>query len=91
MSNDQKTPTVENFIERLPTTELHIHTEGSLEPELMFKLAARNRVAIPYSSVSDVRKAHQFRDLQTFLHLYYQGVRVLLNEQDFYDLTWACL
>jgi adenosine deaminase len=79
------------FIEGIPKAELHLHIEGSLEPELMFALAERNQVALPYSSVEEVRKAYQFNNLQTFLDIYYAGAKVLLVEQDFYDLTWAYL
>ena len=82
---------LERFIERIPKAELHIHIEGSLEPELMFALAQRNRVMLPYKSVEDVRKAYEFSDLQSFLQLYYQGMRVLIHERDFYDLTSAYL
>jgi adenine deaminase len=82
---------LETFIERIPKAELHIHVEGSLEPELMFELAQRNRVKLPYKSVADVRKAYKFDNLQSFLQLYYQGMRVLVSERDFYDLTWAYL
>jgi len=89
MSADEKTATLERFIEHLPKAELHLHIEGTLEPELMFELAARNGLALPFKSVEEVRKAYEFTDLQSFLRLYYQGARVLMNEQDFYDLTWA--
>ena len=82
---------LERFIERLPKAELHIHIEGSLEPELMFELARRNGLTFPFKSVDEVRKAYEFVDLQSFLQLYYQGVRVLVDERDFYDLTWAYL
>jgi adenosine deaminase len=82
---------LESFIERIPKAELHIHIEGSLEPELMFALAQRNRVMLPYISVEDVRKAYEFSDLRSFLQLYYQGMRVLIHERDFYDLTSAYL
>jgi adenosine deaminase len=82
---------LERFIERVPKAELHIHIEGSLEPELMFELARRNRVTLPYKSVGDVRKAYEFSDLESFLQVYYQGMRVLITERDFYDLTWAYL
>jgi adenosine deaminase len=81
----------EAFIQALPKAELHIHIEGSLEPELMFEIAERNGVALRYSSVEEVRRAYNFSDLQSFLDLYYEGMRVLLHEQDFYDLTWAYL
>lgn len=80
---------LERFIQRIPKAELHIHIEGCLEPELMFELARRNRLRLPYKSLDDVRKAYEFVDLQSFLQLYYQGVRVLVSERDFYDLTWA--
>jgi adenine deaminase len=79
------------LIRRLPKCELHIHIEGSLEPELMFALARRNGVRLPYASVEALRQAYQFRHLQDFLDLYYQGMSVLVTEQDFYDLAWAYL
>ena len=77
------------FIAALPKAELHLHIEGSLEPELMFELAQRNRVAIPFGSVEEVRAAYAFSNLQDFLDIYYQGMGVLHREQDFYDLTAA--
>ena len=80
---------IQTFIEKIPKVELHLHIEGSLEPELMFTLAERNNIKIPYSSVEDVRAAYQFTDLQSFLDVYYLGMSVLLHEQDFYDLTMA--
>ena len=80
-----------NFARDLPKAELHLHIEGTLEPELMFELARRNAVPLPYASVEDVRNAYVFSDLQSFLDIYYAGCRVLLKEQDFYDLTWAYL
>ncbi len=73
----------------MPKAELHLHIEGTLEPELMFELASRNRVALPYQTPEDVRHAYNFTGLQSFLDIYYQGTRVLLRERDFYDLTWA--
>ena len=82
---------METWIRDLPKAELHIHIEGSLEPELMFAIAKRNNVTLPYSSVEAVRDAYQFSNLQSFLDIYYAGARVLLHEQDFYDLTWAYL
>ena len=82
---------MDSYICDIPKAELHIHIEGSLEPELMFQLAARNDVQLPFASVEDVRKAYSFTDLQSFLDIYYQGTRVLLTEDDFYDLTWAYL
>jgi adenine deaminase len=74
-----------------PKAELHIHIEGSLEPELIFKLAQRNGLALPYASVEDLRKAYAFTNLQSFLDIYYAGASVLLKEQDFYDLASAYL
>jgi adenosine deaminase len=82
------TPTL---VRSLPKAELHIHIEGSLEPSMMFELAQRNRVELPYASVDALRKAYQFENLQSFLDLYYAGAQVLQTEQDFYDLTWAYL
>ena len=79
------------FIARLPKAELHLHIEGSLEPELMFALAERNGVRIPFASVEAVRAAYDFSNLQDFLDIYYQGMAVLLTEQDFFDLTAAYL
>lgn len=79
------------FIAALPKAELHLHIEGSLEPELMFELAQRNAVAIPFGSVEDVRAAYAFSNLQDFLDIYYQGMGVLHTERDFYDLTAAYL
>lgn len=79
------------FIEKLPKVELHLHIEGSLEPELMFQLAQRNGIDIPFSSPEAVRAAYQFENLQSFLDIYYQGANVLVTEQDFFDLTWAYL
>lgn len=79
------------FIQQLPKVELHLHIEGSLEPELMFDLAQRNQIAIPFSSPDEVRAAYQFSNLQSFLDIYYQGANVLIHEQDFFDLTWAYL
>jgi adenosine deaminase len=80
-----------DFARNLPKAELHLHIEGTLEPELMFELARRNGVNVPYASIDDVRRAYVFSDLQSFLDIYYAGCRVLLKEQDFYDLTWAYL
>jgi len=80
-----------SLIQTLPKAELHIHIEGSLEPAMMFELARRNRVRLPYGSVDEVQAAYQFENLQSFLDLYYAGAQVLQTEQDFYDLTWAYL
>ncbi len=82
---------IEEFIKILPKAELHLHIEGSLEPELMFKLAERNQVELPFSSVEEVRAAYEFSDLQSFLDIYYAGAGVLLQTEDFFDLTWAYL
>src|SRR5438270_3318193 len=79
------------FARALPKAELHLHVEGTLEPDLMFELAARNRVRLPYRSVDELRRAYVFSDLQSFLDLYYAGCQVLLTEQDFYELTSAYL
>jgi adenosine deaminase len=84
-------PAIESLIARLPKAELHLHIEGSLEPEMLFALAERNGVAIPFATVDAVRAAYSFSNLQDFLDIYYQGMSVLLTEQDFYDLTWAYL
>lgn len=75
----------------MPKTELHLHIEGTLEAELMFELAKRNKVKLPYKSIEEVRQAYQFNNLQEFLDLYYQGMSVLQTEEDFYDLTMAYL
>jgi adenosine deaminase len=79
------------LIARLPKSELHIHIEGSLEPELLFALARRNGVRLAHDSVEGLRQAYHFNRLQDFLDIYYQGTSVLLTEQDFYDLAWAYL
>jgi adenine deaminase len=80
-----------SLIQRLPKCELHIHIEGSLEPELMFALARRNNVKLPYASVEAVRQAYKFGNLQDFLDIYYRGMSVLIAERDFYDLAFAYL
>jgi len=79
------------LLRAMPKAELHMHIEGSLEPELIFSLAQRNGVAIPYASVEELRKAYAFTNLQSFLDIYYAGASVLLKEQDFYDMAWAYL
>lgn len=78
-----------DFICGLPKIELHLHIEGTLEPELMFTLAERNGVALPYANIDELRDAYDFHNLQSFLDLYYQGMNVLKTEQDFFDLAWA--
>jgi len=77
------------LLRRMPKAELHLHIEGSLEPELIFRLAQRNGVALPYPSVEALRAAYAFTDLQSFLDLYYAGASVLLHEQDFFEMAWA--
>ncbi|MBB3212551.1 adenosine deaminase [Herbaspirillum sp. Sphag1AN] len=83
------TPAMRSFVEAMPKTELHLHIEGTLEPELLFALAQRNNVRLPYASVEALRAAYAFTDLQSFLDLYYAGANVLRTEQDFYDMTAA--
>lgn len=80
-----------DWLNALPKAELHLHLEGSLEPELLFSLAERNKIALPWSDVDALRSAYAFGNLQEFLDLYYRGADVLRTEQDFYDLTWAYL
>ncbi|ASP39277.1 adenosine deaminase [Bacterioplanes sanyensis] len=79
----------EAFLRALPKAELHLHLEGSLEPELMFELAQRNDIELPFANVDAVREAYDFHNLQSFLDIYYRCADVLRTEQDFYDLTWA--
>ncbi|MDN3607001.1 adenosine deaminase [Kaistella yonginensis] len=81
--------TVLDYIKKVPKAELHLHIEGSFEPELMFEIALRNKIEIPYASIEDLKKAYQFSNLQDFLDIYYAGANVLIYEQDFYDLTMA--
>ena len=81
----------EDWLNKLPKVELHLHLEGSLEPELMFDLAKRNRIDLAFNSVAEIRQAYQFSNLQDFLDIYYQGANVLQTEADFYDLAWAYL
>ncbi|MGO1792847.1 MAG: adenosine deaminase [Oceanisphaera sp.] len=80
-----------SFIRELPKVELHLHIEGTLEPEMVFALAKRNGITLDYADESALRAAYQFSDLQSFLNVYYQGMQVLQTEQDFFDLTWAYL
>ncbi|WP_298015253.1 adenosine deaminase [uncultured Castellaniella sp.] len=84
-------PALREWLRALPKAELHLHIEGTLEPELMFELAGRNKVPLPYASVDAVRAAYRFTDLQSFLDLYYAGASVLVTEQDFHDLAMAYL
>ena len=83
--NDQ----IIEFIKKVPKAELHLHIEGTLEPEHMFELAKKNNIAIPYSKVEEVKSAYNFKNLDSFLNIYYQGLKVLIHEKDFFDLTWA--
>ena len=80
---------ITKYIREVPKTELHLHIEGTLEPELMFDLAKRNGIKIPYSNVNEVKSAYNFSNLETFLNIYYEGSKVLINEKDFFDLTWS--
>ncbi len=82
---------MEAFIRGLPKAELHVHIEGTLEPEMMFEMARRNQVTLRFESVEEVRAAYEFTDLQSFLDIYYEGAGVLRTEQDFFDLTYAYL
>ena len=77
------------FIKKTPKAELHLHIEGTLEPELMFRLAKKNNIQIPFNNVEEVRAAYNFNNLQSFLEIYYQASKVLITEQDFFDLTWC--
>ncbi|WP_298367281.1 adenosine deaminase [uncultured Lutibacter sp.] len=80
-----------NFINNLPKAELHLHIEGTFEPELMFNLATKNNIKLPYQSIEELKKAYNFDNLQHFLDIYYKGTSVLIEEQDFYDLTYNYL
>lgn len=82
---------MKDLIATLPKAELHLHIEGSLEPELMFTLAKKNNIAIPYKTIEEVKHAYNFTSLQSFLDIYYAGANVLITESDFFDLTWAYL
>jgi adenosine deaminase len=84
----RKDLSIESFIKKLPKAELHLHIEGTLEPELMFKIAKRNNIKLRYKSIEKLREAYSFRNLQDFLNIYYEGAGVLITEQDFYELTW---
>ena len=77
-----------NFINKTPKAELHLHIEGSLEPELMFKLSKRNKIEIPFKSIEEIKSAYNFNNLDSFLKIYYEGSNVLIDEEDFFDLTW---
>ena len=90
-TGSHKVSEIIEFIKKIPKAELHLHIEGSLEPELMFGLAKKNKIKIPFGSVDEIRNAYNFHNLQSFLDIYYQGSKVLISEQDFFDLTWAYL
>ena len=77
------------FIKKTPKAELHLHIEGTLEPDLLFKLAKRNHIQIPFSNVNEIKSAYNFTNLESFLKIFYQGSSVLIKEEDFFDLTWA--
>jgi len=83
--------TMADYIRELPKAELHLHIEGTLEPELLFELADRHGVRLPYASVEALRAAYRFEDLQSFLDIYYAGADCLRDEADFYALTFAYL
>ena len=80
-----------NFITGIPKAELHLHIEGTFEPELMFKIAKRNGVDLDYKNIEELKRAYNFSNLQEFLNIYYAGCNVLINEIDFYEMTWAYL
>lgn len=80
-----------DYIQKLPKAELHLHIEGTFEPELMFEIAKRNNLKIRFKSVEEIRKAYDFHNLQSFLDIYYECAGVLIHERDFFDLTWAYL
>ena len=82
---------LKTFIQKLPKAELHLHIEGTLEPELMFRLAQKNRIELPYKTIEEVRNAYDFTSLQLFLDIYYAGAKVLITPSDFFDMTWAYL
>ncbi|RDU69260.1 adenosine deaminase [Helicobacter cholecystus] len=82
---------MKTLIHKLPKIELHLHIEGTLEPEMMFALSRKNNIPIPYANVEEIKKMYDFHNLQSFLDLYYTGASVLVNKQDFFDLTWAYL
>jgi len=77
------------FIKKSPKAELHLHIEGTLEPEQMFELAKRNNIQIPFKNINEAKNAYNFSNLESFLKIYYEGAKVLIKEQDFFDLTWA--
>ena len=82
---------MKTFIAQLPKAELHVHIEGTLEPELMFTLAQKNNIELPYKSIEEVRNAYHFTSLQSFLDIYYAGAQVLITQSDFFNMAWAYL
>jgi len=82
---------MKKFIQALPKVELHLHIEGTLEPELMFELSKRNNIELPFQSITEIHEAYNFHNLQSFLDIYFQGADVLIHEEDFFDVTWAYL
>ncbi|RXK01348.1 adenosine deaminase [Arcobacter sp. CECT 8986] len=82
---------MKDFINNIPKAELHLHIEGTLEPELMFKLAKKNSVELEYKTIEDIKNAYNFTNLQSFLDIYYSGAKVLLTQEDFYELTYEYL
>lgn len=82
---------IEEYIQRIPKAELHLHIEGTLQPELMLKLASRNGISLPFRDIEAIKKAYKFENLQDFLDIYYAGAKVLITEQDFFELTWEYL
>ena len=83
--------TLKDYINNIPKAELHLHIEGTFEPELMFKIADRNKIKLTYTPVADLQSAYKFNTLQEFLNIYYTGTEVLQKEEDFFDLTWPYL
>jgi adenosine deaminase len=82
---------IEDFIKGIPKAELHLHIEGTFEPELMFKIAGRNNIELKYKSIEEIKEAYAFSNLQDFLDIYYEGAGILTEEEDFYELTWSYL
>jgi adenosine deaminase len=90
-TEDYQVSKIIELIKKIPKAELHLHIEGCLEPNLMFELAKRNKIEIPFKSIDEIKTTYNFHNLQSFLDIYYQGTKVLISEQDFFDLTWAYL
>ena len=79
---------ITDYIKKKPKAELHLHIEGTLEPSLMLRLAKKNKIEIPFKNIQDIKSAYNFSDLESFLNIFYQGSKVLISEEDFFDLTW---